>query len=149
MIEIPNKAFFFCPLTITTLFIGSEKSSLKDEMKAGNSSGNVIYLLFLLQSHYFSCKKPFDMKTLNSTYTQVSAKISQLWWWWWGAGGCTCLHFDRSFLINWGHAFVHRWRAKVSIRPWESWTCCLTTLRPIWLLNGTETSWLFEELLMP
>lgn len=35
--------------------------------------------------------------------------------------------------------FVCRWRVKVCLRPWGSWTCCLTTLRHTWHLNDTET----------
>lgn len=36
----------------------------------------IFFLLFLLQRHYFHCKNQFDITNLNSTYTQVSARIS-------------------------------------------------------------------------
>lgn len=98
-----------------------------------------------LQRNYFSCKKQFDIKNINATYTQVSPDLScddeNVF-------KCTvyiyaCFHCDN--WIKGNHVFVHRWRVKVSIRRWVSWTCCLTTLRHIWLLSGTDTKWLLLE----
>lgn len=58
------------------------------------------------------------------------------------------LVFWQTIFIKVGHVLLHRWRAKVYIRPWGSWICCLTTLRPIWLPNVTENTWPpFEDLL--
>lgn len=46
--------------------------------------------------------------------------------------------------------FFCRWRVKVHTRPWGRSICCLTILRLIWPLKGTETHWpLFEDLLTP
>ncbi len=78
----PNPNQGLLPLTKTTSLIGSEKAlcgrvefRVDSLMKVGNACGNLIFLLFLLQRNYFSCQEQFDIKTLNSTYTQVSAKI--------------------------------------------------------------------------
>lgn len=88
---------------------------------------------FLLQRHHFSCKKPFDIHALNSTYTQVSNTKQQY---------KRLIHApiltDRCSEL--GLVFVHRCRAKVCLRPWTSWVCCLTTLRTFWLLSGGETT---------
>lgn len=86
-------------------------------MEAVNPSNNIQFLLFL-QRHFFSCKEHFDIKTINSTYTQVSTKIFQL-----VKEACLSLlvlYFDRSFLVNLIMLFVPRWRARVFIRPWGS-----------------------------
>ena len=45
------------------------------------------------------------------------------------------------------HLSVHRWRVKVFTRPWESWICCSTTLRHIWLPRGTGHVWPLLEYL--
>lgn len=102
----------------------------------------VFFLLFLLQRHYFHCKNQFDITNLNSTYTQVSARISSsVVKARWKCVQLRCVYEWQIILITWAMCVcVHRCRVKVYIRPWVSWICCLTTLRRIWLLNGIETT---------
>lgn len=81
---------------------------------------------FLLQKHYFSCKNQFDMNTLKSAYTQASSNFRT---------PVQPLHSAVSDVAN---LFANRWRRKACIKPWQSWICCSTTLRNIWLQRGTK-----------
>lgn len=106
---------------------------VKSDCLYSHFNGRLITTGFVLQKRYFSCKKPFDIHALNSTYTQVSNTEEQYE---------RLIHApvltDRCSEL--GHVFVHRCRAKVCLRPWTSWTCCLATLRTFWLPSGRETT---------
>lgn len=126
-------------------------SGLDCQMKVGSPCGNIIFfivppiekLLFLQETvwhwkpqlylhsgecrHFiFNCENMFFQIQFACVHACISTD-----------------HFNKQ-----NHVFVHRWRVKVHIRPWASLICCLTTSRPIWLLNGKDTEWpLFKDLL--
>lgn len=82
---------------------------------------------FLLQRHYFSCKRQFDINTLKTTYTEASINFRT---------PIPPHHWTVSEVAN---LLANRWR-KACIKPWGSWMCCLTTLSYIWRQRGTKTT---------
>lgn len=67
---------------------------------------NIIVLLLSSQRNYFSCKKQFDIRNLNSTYTQVRMKITCAMKKYWIVIECACLYFSPLFLKT-EPVFVH------------------------------------------
>lgn len=82
---------------------------------------------FLLQRHYFSCKKQFNINTLQTTYTEASKNFT------------TPIPPHHWTVSEVAHLFTNRW-IRACIKPWGSWICCLTTSRHIWRQRGTKTT---------